>query len=223
MTVENKNELVAHDISIEKAKILAHSDLLPPAFQKKPANIIVALDIAKELEMSPLMVMQNIYIIHGKPSFSSSFILALLYRSKEFTSIEFEFGDDDKKCRVVATKERGGGRRMVTGPWVSLEIARAEGWLSKPGSKWKTMPDLMLRYRAATFFCRTCAPHLLLGFKTADEISDIHDGVPSPSSSSSYRSSAASSPKKVEIEKVRKTIDDILRETSTPEYDDDDQ
>ena len=213
--IVDKNTLVpAHDISIEKAKILAHSDLLPPAFQKKPANIIVALDIARELEMSPLMVMQNIFIIHGKPSFSSSFILALLYRSKEFTSIEFEFEDDDKKCRVVATKERGGKPKVVTGPWVSLEIARAEGWLSKPGSKWKTMPDLMLRYRAATFFCRTCAPHLLLGFKTSDEISDIHDSSPLQYSKST------STQKKVEIEKVRKTIDDILRETTT-DYDDD--
>jgi hypothetical protein len=208
-------EKQSHDIMIEKAKLLAHSDLLPPAFQKKPANILVALDIAKELGLNPLMVMQNIYIIHGKPSFSSSFILALLHRSQDYRSIDFQFEDEDKKCRVVATKKDG---VVSKGPWISLEIARLEGWLSKPGSKWKTMPDLMLRYRAATFFCRTCAPHLLFGFQSSDEVMDIAKDSNSNTSSfvaPSFEKEQAR--KKKELAKARKTIQDILGDT---EYDD---
>lgn len=159
-----------HCLMIERAKILAKADLLPPTFKDKPANIMIALEIARELGINFLMVMQGIYFIHGKPSFTSSFIIALLNNSKEFRTINYEFSADRSSCRVIATKEKGG---VVEGPVVSLEIARAEGWLTKPGSKWKTMPDLMLRYRAATFFCRVCAPHLLFGFHTDDEIKDF--------------------------------------------------
>lgn len=155
---------------VEKAKMLAASDLLPTAFQKKPANCLVALELAKELKLSPLMVMQNIYIIHGKPSLSSSFMIALLHKSADFSEINFEFKEDRSACRVLAKKNNS---TLVEGPWVSLEMAKAEGWSTKGGSKWKTMPDLMLRYRAAAFFCRTCAPHLLMGFQTTDEVGDI--------------------------------------------------
>jgi len=116
---------------------------------------MIALEIARELGINFLMVMQGIYFIHGKPSFTSSFIIALLNNSRQFRTITYEFSADRSSCRVIATKENGD---LVEGPVVSLEIARAEGWLTKPGSKWKTMPDLMLRYRAATFFCRVCAP-----------------------------------------------------------------
>jgi len=163
-----------HLLMIERAKILAKADLLPPAFKDKPANIMIALEIARELGINFLMVMQGIYFIHGKPSFTSSFIIALLNNSRQFRTINYEFSADRSSCRVIATKENGD---LVEGPVVSLEIARAEGWLNKPGSKWKTMPDLMLRYRAATFFCRVCAPHLLFGFHTEDELKDF---VPAP-------------------------------------------
>lgn len=158
---------------IEKAKMLAASDLLPVAFQKKPANCLIALELAKELKLSPLMVMQNIHIIHGKPSLSSSFMIALLHKSADFSSIDFEFKEQNTSCRVVA-KKVGEEGALVEGPWVSLEMAKSEGWSTKTGSKWKTMPDLMLRYRAATFFCRTCAPHLLMGFQTTDEVGDVN-------------------------------------------------
>ena len=45
----------------------------------------------------------------------------------------------------------------------SIAMAKAEGWYAKNGSKWKTMEDLMLRYRSAAFFARTVAPEVALG------------------------------------------------------------
>ena len=169
---EEKSVGTHQDSLIEKAKLLAASDLLPPAFQKKPANVLIALELAKELSLSPLMVMQNVHIIHGKPSFSSAFLLALLHKSGDFSKIDFEVSNEGDKCRLVAYPTKG-SEKPVEGPWVSLEMAKAEGWSTKAGSKWKTMPELMLRYRAATFFVRTCAPHLLMGFQTHDEVEDI--------------------------------------------------
>ena len=200
---ERKEE---HQLMIERAKILAKSDLLPPAFRDKPANIMVALDIARELSLSPLMVMQSMYIIHGKPSFSSSFILALLYKSGAYRTLDFEFSDDRKSCRMVATKKEDGV--VLEGPIVSLSMAASEGWLNKAGSKWKTMPDLMLRYRAATFFCRTCAPHLLYGFHTLDEVQDIAPPAPPPQEETETEAIKKTN------RSMRKTIQDILQEIS---------
>jgi hypothetical protein len=54
-----------------------------------------------------------------------------------------------------------------------MAMASAEGWLNKPGSKWKTMPGQMMRYRAATFFARAYCPDILLGYRTKDEVQDI--------------------------------------------------
>ena len=54
-----------------------------------------------------------------------------------------------------------------------MQMADAEGWTKKNGSKWKTMPELMLSYRAATFFGRMYCPDLLMGMQTADEVEDI--------------------------------------------------
>ena len=52
-------------------------------------------------------------------------------------------------------------------------MAKAEGWLTKTGSKWQTMPELMLKYRAAAFFGRLYAPEVLMGMQTAEEVIDI--------------------------------------------------
>jgi hypothetical protein len=57
-------------------------------------------------------------------------------------------------------------------------MAKDEGWLTKNGSKWRTMPELMLKYRAAAFFARTECPEALYGFQTSDEVEDVHGPAP---------------------------------------------
>jgi len=56
-----------------------------------------------------------------------------------------------------------------------MDMAVAEGWFGKAGSKWQTMPEVMLRYRAASFFGKLYAPELLMGIQTAEEIHDTID------------------------------------------------
>ena len=55
---------------------------------------------------------------------------------------------------------------------VDMDMAKDEGWLSKNGSKWKTMPQLMLRYRAASFFSSLNCPELTMGLYTKEEMQD---------------------------------------------------
>ena len=157
------------------AKMFSESQLVPTAFQKNLPNVVVALEMSQRIGASPLMVMQNLNIIHGKPSFGSSFMIATVNACGKFSPLRFaqvgERDTDDWGCYATAkSKVDAAECRGVT---VTLGIAKAEGWVSKNGSKWKTMPELMLQYRAATWWVRMFAPELLMGFPTVDEAEDI--------------------------------------------------
>lgn len=157
------------------AKALASSTLIPPQFQGQAgfANCLVALEIANRLNLSPFLVMQHVHVIHGRPSFSSQFLIALVNGCGEFSPLRFELNGqgDAQACRCTATDLRSG--ELLEGPWVSIAMAKKEGWFSKNGSKWQSMPELMLRYRASAFWQRLYASHLTLGFKTEEEVVDI--------------------------------------------------
>lgn len=155
------------------AKMLASSSLIPKEYQGNIQNTMIALELANRIGASPLLVMQNLYIVHGKPSWSSSFIIAAINSCKKFSPLRFEVSGegDDYGCKAwaveLATNERLDGTR------ITMKMAKAEGWENKAGSKWKTMPDQMLRYRAAAFFGRIYAPEILMGMQTYEEVVDI--------------------------------------------------
>lgn len=161
-----------------QAKLLASSELVPQAFHGKIANCVIALEMANRIGASPMAVLQNLYIVHGKPSWSSQFIIAALNATGRFSPLRFQItGEGDKKVCVAWAIEKATEERLESPP-VSIEMAKTEGWYNKNGSKWKTMPDLMLRYRAATFFGRLYAPDILMGMRSEDEARDIIDITP---------------------------------------------
>jgi hypothetical protein len=161
------------ELMLRQAKWLASSDLVPKQFQGNIANAVIALEMANRMGASPLSVMQNIYIVHGKPGWSAQFIIAAVNTTGKFTPIRYSIKGEGqgKECVAWAT-EKATGERLESPP-VSIGMAKVEGWIDKQGSKWKTMPDLMLRYRAATLFGRLYAPEVLMGMKTVEEIEDI--------------------------------------------------
>lgn len=154
------------------AKLLSDSALVPEAFRGNISNCTIALEMASRMGASPLAVMQNLYIVHGRPSWSSQFIIAAVNSTGKFTPIRFviEGSGDDRSCVAWAT-ERGSNERLESPP-ISIGMSKKEGWFGKNGSKWQTMPELMLRYRAATLFGRLYAPEVLMGMQTADEVED---------------------------------------------------
>lgn len=159
------------EVAQRMAKALVTSDLVPEQFRgpEKLGNALIALELAQRIGASPMAVMQNIHIIHGRPSWSASFIIAALNSCGRFSPLRFKTAGtgDEKTCVAwaydVSTKE------VLEGPEVSIAMAKAEGWATKAGSKWKSMPDLMLRYRAAAFFGRLYAPDVLSGMSTSEE------------------------------------------------------
>lgn len=159
------------------AKMLSSSDMVPKEYKesgngKGVANTMIALNLARRTGSDPLMVMQNLYLVHGRPGWSSAFIIASLNSCGRFEPLQFVMtGEGANLGCFVRTKDKSGN--VLEGPEVNMAMAKAEGWLDKSGSKWKTMPSLMIRYRAAAFFGRLYAPDILMGMQTAEELQDI--------------------------------------------------
>jgi hypothetical protein len=185
------------ELAQRAAKMLAASTLVPKEYQGKIENCVIALEMASRIGASPLMVMQHLYIVHGKPSWSSSFLISAINTSGKFEPLRFDikkgelktfeysyfsgFGQNrklikkniklnDLKC-VAWTHDKNGER--LEAPEVTIEMALTEGWYDKDGSKWKTMPELMIRYRSASFFSRLYCPEITMGMQTAEEVIDV--------------------------------------------------
>lgn len=160
-------------MAMQMAKALSSSTIVPSTFQKNDANCLIAIEQAQRLKVSPLMVMQNLYVIQGRPSWSSKFLIAAINNSGKFDmELQFEEKKDNsgKPYSCLAWTTKNG--RKVEGMTVDMDMAKAEGWLGKNGSKWKTMPQLMLRYRAASFFSSLNCPELTMGLYTREEMQD---------------------------------------------------
>ncbi|MCZ4315137.1 hypothetical protein O4H66_17155 [Comamonadaceae bacterium G21597-S1] len=197
------------------AKLLANSTLVPAQYrqfnEKKRgseidlienpsaiANCVVALNMAQRMKADPLMVMQNLYVVEGRPSWSSQWIIAAINGCGRFSPLRFELTDLGAKeveytvvewvdrqrvnkklkttirnwqCVAWAIELATGDR--VDSPKVSMEMAVKEGWYGKNGSKWQTMEEVMLRYRTASFFGKLYAPELLMGMQSVEEVQDI--------------------------------------------------
>jgi hypothetical protein len=174
------------DLVQRKAKLYTASELVPTIYRGGTAtaiaNCVIALNIAQRIGADELMVMQNLYVINGRPSWSSQFVISALNSCRRFSPLKFEMKElgpknvkgiqiNDKECRATAIDLSTNEKLM--GPRVSIEMAVLEGWYQKSGSKWQTMPDLMLCYRAAAFFGRLYAPELLNGLGTKEEAEDL--------------------------------------------------
>lgn len=231
--------LASFEFMQRTAKMFSHSSMVPVAYRAsiekkeygKPTlmvenpsalpNCIIALNMSQRMNADPLMIMQNLHVIEGRPSWSSQFIIASINSCGKFAPLRFHkeagveleaacttFEWENNKKKAVVTKirvvnakciawtvERGTaipaftleeikaygsiyqcckayGVPLLESTQVSLEMAVAEGWYGKNGSKWQTMPDLMLQYRSAAFFGRIYAPELLMGLPSADEVRD---------------------------------------------------
>lgn len=157
------------------ANMFASSKLVPQAFQKNIGDCCIALNMAQRLGADPLMVMQNLYVVYGNPAWSSKFMIATFNQCGRYSSIHYKEtgkkGTDSWGC-IAYAKELATGE-TIEGPEVTIQTAKDEGWYNKSGSKWKTMPQQMLRYRAAAWFIRTTAPEISMGLQTVEEAEDV--------------------------------------------------
>lgn len=174
--IENSQNAFATKDSFEHiqrvATMFSKSDMIPKRYFNNVGNCIIAIEMATRMNANILMVMQNLDVIQGKPGWSSVFLIATLNSCGKFSPLRYEDSNENGgSCRAWAIDKIN--NEKVYGAWVSMDMAKAEGWIDKNGSKWKTMPELMRRYRAASFFTKQFAPEVSMGLQTVEELIDI--------------------------------------------------
>lgn len=168
------NDVATFEATQRMAKLLLASDTIPQNYKGKLPDCVVAIDMANRMGVSPLVIMQNSQIVQGNFSWKGTACKAMIdgcgkYKESRYVEVG-ERGTDSWGYYLEAVDKRD---RTVKGCVVDIAMAKAEGWYQKNGSKWKTMPELMLKYRAAAFFFRTECASLAMGFLTTEEQEDI--------------------------------------------------
>lgn len=162
------------------ATVISKTSIVPQAYKENAGNCLIAIDIANRMGLSPIMVMQNSQVVQGNFTWKGSACKGLIDNCGRFTKTKYvyvgERNTDDWGCYLEAEDKQTG--EVIQGAMVTIKMAKDEGWYNKNGSKWKTMPELMLQYRSATFFARAYCPQALMGFYTTDEMVDIGKGEP---------------------------------------------
>ena len=190
-------------MAMQAAEMLATSSMVPTTYQNNPGSCFIALNTALRLRMDPLMIMQNLYVVQGHPSWSGQFAIALVNICPKFELTWFEFrnGQDFQAgVRMCAQLKTG---QQVYGTWITPEMVKAEKW----GNKWQTMPEQMYQYRAAAFFARTNCPEALLGLSVEGEAEDMADKSQSDIKPPLFRSKASPKAVKGDVVDVEKVPD----------------
>ena len=162
---------------LRAAQMLSQTSIIPQSYQNKPQDCFVAIEMANRMGVSPMVVMQNMYVVKGKPSWAGQACTMLINSCGKFKDVKHiytgEKGKPNRGCYVTATRISDGSQ--VDGVEVTMQMAQSEGWTSN--SKWRNMPELMLAYRAAAFFARVYCPEPMMGVQTAEEVYDA-DSTP---------------------------------------------
>lgn len=182
--IEKQSALATNDVWSNKeqfnqllraADMVAKSSIIPQTYQGKPQDCFIAMEMANRMNVSPMIVMQNMYVVKGKPSWSGQACTMLINSCGKFRDVKHIYtgtkGTDNRGCYVKATRIEDG--EEICGVEVTMQMAKAEGWTSN--SKWKNIPELMLAYRASAFFARVYCPEALMGVQTAEEILDVSE------------------------------------------------
>ena len=166
---ENKDQF---NQLLRAAQMLSQTSIIPQSYQGKPQDCFVAIEMANRMGVSPLVVMQNMYVVKGKPAWAGQACTMFINSCGKFAGVKHvytgEKGTDSRGCYVTATRISDGVQ--VNGVEVTIAMAKAEGWTSN--TKWRNMPELMLAYRASAFFARVHCPEALMGVQLVDEIYD---------------------------------------------------
>lgn len=156
------------------AKLLAASSLVPKEYQGNIANVCIALNMAERIGADIVQVMQNLVIVHGRPTWSSQFLISCFNTCGRYSSIRYRFtgekGKDSYGCIAYATELATG--EEISSSEITIATAKAEGWYARNGSKWQTIPQHMLMLRSAAWLVRTHAPELAMGLHTQEEAAD---------------------------------------------------
>ena len=153
--------------AMQIADLLANSDIVPKDYQRKPGNILVAMQWGAEIGLQPLQAMQNIAVINGRPSIWGDAMLALVRGSGLLDFIREEISEDGQKATVTVKRKNEEPVASI----FTMEDAKKAGLSGKQGP-WTQYPKRMLKLRARSYALRDVFPDVLKGMAIAEEEKD---------------------------------------------------
>lgn len=171
-------DMLQDDKFITRIAKIANSSLIPNAYKGKIEDVLIATDMANRMNMPLMAVMQNCYVVQGKPSWSGKYCIALINTCGLFDRAHFRWLLDDKGgvhgCQCWAKSKDTG--ELLEGTPITDEMVKQFGWDSKPGSMWAKadMRKQMFCYRAAEYFLNIFAPELTMGIYSVESNADIN-------------------------------------------------
>lgn len=151
--------------AMEFSKMIAESELAPPNFRGKPANVLVALQMGRELNVPPLQALQGIAVINSRAVIYGDLMWALVTTHPAYEDAIEEVTDTYAK---ITLKRRG--RTPVTVTFSKDDAVKAGLW-DKAGP-WKQYSKRQMQWRARTFAARDLFPDALKGMTSAEEAQD---------------------------------------------------
>lgn len=155
----------------QMAQVFARSGLLPKGLDT-PEKVCIALEWGHELQLSPMVAVQNIAVINGKPTLSADIMAAIVKRSPEYGGIVWNRLDSTAAECVITRKLPGGGEDKVLSSF-SMEDARKAGLDKK--ENWVKYPKRMLKHRCLSYALRDAFPDILAGCYSPDEMDSVPD------------------------------------------------
>lgn len=202
--------------AMQIAGILAESDIVPKDYQRKPGNIMVAIQWGAEIGLQPLQAMQNIAVINGRPSIWGDAMIALVRSSGLLEFIREEISEDGQKA--IVTVKRKGEEEFTS--IFTMEDAKKAGLSGKQGP-WSQYPKRMLKLRARSYALRDVFPDVLKGMAIAEEEKDkeidITPATVSPETSEAKANSGTSSLKQ-RLAKNKESVESTAKEIDLEPY-----
>lgn len=152
------------------AQTIYASGLAPKGFDS-PQKIAVAIMLGAELGLAPMMAINKIAVVNGRPAPFGDAVVAIVRRSGlcEFIDERIE-GEGDNRVAICETKRKGETRPVVR-TFSIADAKKARLW-GKAGP-WQDYPERMLAMRARSFALRDTYADLLAGAYDAEEAADI--------------------------------------------------
>lgn len=200
----------------KQAQFYSKSTIVPKEYQGNSSNCFIAIQMAKRMNADPFQVMQSLNIIQGRPAWSSQFIISAINTCGRFKTplnyrITGSWKDHNLTCIAYATSKDGTLCESIPVNW---EMANSEGWIAKNGSKWKTMPELMIRYRAASFFGKQFCPEILMGLQSVEEQFDVIEANDNDYTIKDSKEAAKAVEEAISTEKLNLTFNDVKIDSS---------
>ena len=193
----------------EMAGVLCKSGLIPSGLNS-PEKVFVALQWGHELGLSPMVAVNNVSVINGKPTLSADIMSAVVKRSPEYGGIKWiEMSDTKAECEI--TRILPNGEKEVQTSCFTIEDAQKAGLTTK--DVWKKYPRRMLKHRCLSYGLKDMFPDMLAGLYDPEEMESVQSDKTAPTTERNV------TPK----EEPKKTIEEPSAEEIESEINDDRQ